>query len=323
MAITRRSLVRGAAILAGGAALFGVGAAGASYRETVGAARRSIARRGVLAPTRHGLLEYAVAGRGPPFMMIHGTGGGFDQGLTFGAGLTRAGFSVVAPSRFGYLGSAWPDNLDPAMQADAFADLLDHLGIDRLPVAGGSAGSIPAAYFALRHPDRCSHLVLLVPAMNLTGRDPVEFTAVQKALVGRLLTSDAWFWAVLRLAPDVVMGTLLATDPALLVGAPDAERMRAETIMNELMPISLRSRGMAYDGVVAGRPERLDVSAIEVPMLVISAEDDRFGTAETARLIGGRVPKARVVIYLTGGHIWLGHDEDVTGEMARFAAGNP
>ncbi|WP_089279867.1 alpha/beta fold hydrolase [Antarctobacter heliothermus] len=60
--------------------------------------------------TPAGALEYANADDGPPLMMIHGTGGGFDQGLLFASGLRQSGFRIVAPSRFGYLGSAFPDD---------------------------------------------------------------------------------------------------------------------------------------------------------------------------------------------------------------------
>ncbi len=56
---------------------------------------------GAFRATMAGPLEYAIAGGGPPLMMIHGTGGGFDQGLLFAHGLRDAGFQIVAPSRFG------------------------------------------------------------------------------------------------------------------------------------------------------------------------------------------------------------------------------
>ncbi|MFN4089962.1 MAG: hypothetical protein ACK4QW_13105 [Alphaproteobacteria bacterium] len=48
------------------------------------------------------------------------------------------------------------------------------------------------------------------------------------------------------------MGTLLATDPALLDTVSAAERRRAHTILDELMPIGLR--GMLNDAVMAGAP---------------------------------------------------------------------
>ena len=55
--------------------------------------------------------------------------------------------------------------------------------------------------------------------------------------------------------------------------------------------------------------------------LIVSAEDDRFGTAATARTIAKRVASRLLVIYPSGGHIWLGHDDDVADEIAGFVRG--
>jgi len=318
MTLRRRAVLAGA-----GALLFGGGYAVASFTETAAAARRRIAGRGETLATASGALEYAVAGRGPPVLMIHGTGGGFDQGLRFGTALGGLGFQIVAPSRFGYLGSDFPGDPSPRAQADAFAALLDRLGIASLPVVGGSAGALSAAEFALGYPGRCTHLVLLVPAMNLENRDPVEFSALQSFLVGRILGSDAWFWAMLKLAPDLLMRTLLATDPALLGTVPVEERERARLILEELMPVSARTRGMLQDARMAGSPADIDLAAITVPTLVISAADDLFGTAATARTIAERVPGARLAILPDGGHIWLGHDREVARMIASFLRDSP
>lgn len=160
-------------------------------------------------------------------MMVHGTSGGFDQGLLFAAALRHSGHQIIAPSRFGYLRSAFPDDASPARQADVLVELLDHLGLGRIPVIGGSAGALSASEFALRHPDRCSHLVLLVPAANLTDRDPVEFTALQRLAVRNVLGSDWWFWALSKIAGRQMLRTLLATDPALLDIVGTEERQRA------------------------------------------------------------------------------------------------
>lgn len=40
---------------------------------------------------------------------------------------------------------------------------------------------------------------------------------------------------------------------------------------------------------------------------LVSAEDDRFGTAATARKIAEIVPHSELTILPDGGHIWLGH----------------
>jgi pimeloyl-ACP methyl ester carboxylesterase len=315
--IARRVILTGLGGLVLAAGAWGTGA----YRATMAAAAARISRRSSVIETRAGQLEYAIAGRGLPMMMIHGAGGGFDQGLLFAHGLTEAGFQIVAPSRFGYLQSAFPEDASPAHQADVLVELLDHLGLDRVAVAGGSAGALTAAELALRHPDRCSHLVLIVPAANLTGRDPVELSAIQRATVERVLSSNVWFWSFATLAPDMLLRTLLATDPALMSRTSPEERHRAELIRESLMPISPKTDGLQNDGFWAGTPTSTAFENITVPTLIVSCEDDLFGTADTARLLADRIPGARLVIYPDGGHIWLGHDADLAREIDDFIIG--
>ncbi len=177
----------------------------------------------------------------------------------------------------------------------------------------------------MRHPDRTSRLVLIVPAANLTGRDPVEFTALQRVAVARVLTSDLWFWGFATLAPNTLLRTLLATDPALLDRVGPHERRRAELIRHGLMPISLKRQGLRADGFWASTPTQTAYERIAVPTLILSCEDDLFGTGATARLLADRIAGARLVIYPDGGHIWLGHDDDLTREIAGFitGTGNP
>jgi pimeloyl-ACP methyl ester carboxylesterase len=310
----RRAFLTGLSGLALASASYAMG----SFREARAQTKSRLHGLSSVIDSRAGALEYAVAGIGPPVMMIHGTGGGFDQGLLFAAPLRRRGFSIVAPSRFGYLRSAFPDDASPAHQADTLVDLLDHLGVDRLPVLGGSAGALTAADFALRHPDRCSHLGLLVPAANLTRRDPVEFTALQRLAVGAVLGSDFAFWSLSRLLPGQMIRTLLATDPALLETVPAEERFRAQTILDQIFPIDRKIDGLRTDGFWAGTPSPTAYERIAVPTLILSCEDDLFGTAATARLLAERIAGSELSVYPTGGHIWLGHDDDIADRMAAF-----
>ena len=291
------------------------------YRQDLDAAHERVTGRSQVLQTRWGSLEYALAGNssGPALLMIHGTGGGFDQGLRFSEALVARGLRVIAPSRFGYLRSDFPADPSLAQQADALAALLDHLGIERIVVAGGSAGALSASQFALRHPTRCAGLVLLVPAANVRDRDPVEFTPAQEWLVRRLLSSDVLFWLAERTMPRTLIGTLLATDPALLERVTPAERERAFTVLHELLPISARVRGLLNDAQQAGHPARMDFTRLSMPVLIVSTEDDRFGTAQTARDIAAQLPQARLVIYPDGGHLWLGHDEAVADAVQAFA----
>ena len=52
------------------------------------------------------------------------------------------------------------------VQADAFACLLDELGIKQVGVVGISTGSASALSFVQRHPDRASSLVLWSPRIS-------------------------------------------------------------------------------------------------------------------------------------------------------------
>jgi pimeloyl-ACP methyl ester carboxylesterase len=136
--------------------------------------RSRVATGGEIVQTFYGSLEYAEAGNGPPVLVIHGSGGGSDQGLEIAGPLAQLGYRLIAPSRFGYLGSSYPDKASPELQADAFAALLDQLGLRTVGVFGGSAGALSAMQFAIRHPDRCAALILFVPATFSPEREPNE-----------------------------------------------------------------------------------------------------------------------------------------------------
>jgi 2-hydroxy-6-oxonona-2,4-dienedioate hydrolase len=269
-------------------------------------------------PTRFGMMEYAEAGRGAPVLMLHGTGGGFDQGLAFAAPLSRAGFRVIAPSRFGYLRSDFPDGPSSENQADALVDLLDALGIDRIPVLGGSAGALSAIAFAIRHPDRCAALLPIVPATYVPGRAPVRPSALGAAIIEYALGSDFLFWAGMALAEDQMIATLLATDPALVHAASPEEQARVRAILHGILPVSARKRGLLNDGILAGTPAEMALDLITAPTLAISVEDDRFGTAAAARHIAASVKGAKLVIYPSGGHVWVGHDDALFATVADF-----
>jgi len=83
--------------------------------------------------------------------------------MAFAAGLASRGILVIAMSRFGYLRTPMPADASAATQADAHVCLLDALGIEHAAVMGGSAGAPSALQMAIRHPDRVTALVLLVP----------------------------------------------------------------------------------------------------------------------------------------------------------------
>jgi pimeloyl-ACP methyl ester carboxylesterase len=281
-------------------------------------ARARLANRGAKVATRFGDIEYATAGSGPPVLMVHGTGGGFDQGLAFAARLSESGYRVIAPSRFGYLGSAFPAEPSSEHQADAFADLLGALDIARIPVVGGSAGALSALQFAIRHPKRCSALVPIVPATYAPNRPPLEQSALTQAIIAYALRSDFLFWSGLVTMPDAMTAALLATDPALVAAASADEQARVRQILWDILPVIDRADGLLNDAKLAGNPAPMALEQIRAPTLAISLEDDRFGTFDAARHIAATVPGARLVSYPSGGHVWVGHDQEIFAVISDF-----
>jgi pimeloyl-ACP methyl ester carboxylesterase len=284
-------------------------------------ARARLAGGSTLTSTRFGALEYAIAGDGAPILVVHGTGGGFDQGLTIGSPLVDLGYKVIAPSRFGYLRSDFPDDASSENQADAFVDLLDRLGVDRVPVIGVSAGALPALAFATRHPDRCAALLPLVPAAYAPGRIPQPPSPLATAIYQHALQSDFLFWLGLKTAEATMIENLLATDIDVFRGASAAEQQQARQVLWDILPVSDRVRGLLNDGRLAGDPAPMALDRITAPTLTVSLEDDRFGTLAAAQHIAASVPGARLLSYPTGGHVWLGRERELYAEIDAFLRG--
>ena len=175
------------------------------FEQDIKNARARSAQGSMLIATRCGPIEVQQAGAGVPLLVVHGSGGGHDQGMAFAGALAQNGIHVIAMSRFGYLRTPMPADASAAAQADAHVCLLDALGIRRAAVMGGSAGAPSALQMAIRHPDRISALILLVP---LTYKPPTQsdsappMPAWVEATMMRLIGSDLLFWVALQIARD-------------------------------------------------------------------------------------------------------------------------
>jgi len=297
-----------------------------AYRSDINVARARVSSGSKLVNTPCGLIEYADQGTGPVIFAIHGAGGGFDQSLELAKDFLPAGYRVVAPSRFGYLRTPLPPDASPMAQADAHACLLDALKLDRVVVVGGSMGAPSAMQLCLRHPDRCSALILLFPiafAPRPTDEPPPHPSRSAQFLMDTILKSDFAFWAASKSARDTVMKTILATPPADFEKAAPDEQHRALTIMRNIEPISQREKGLRNDATVAPSIPRYELEQISAPTLVISAKDDLFGTYNGGRYTAEHIPGARFVGYPTGGHVLVGHGDDVRRELTEFLRLHP
>ena len=282
------------------------------YRRDLTAARARLAevdRR--LVATDWGAVEYTEQGVGEPLLVLHGIFGGCD-GALLSVRDVCTDRRVIAPSRFGYLGSSLPPDATPADQADALVALLDALGIGEIDVIGVSAGATSALQLALRHPGRVRHLVVLV------GNLPGSPTAVVQPAWAKLLDRQLPIWVLKTVFPNVM--ARLAGVPKSFSMTDDDARFVAEFV-DSMFPLTPRVRGVIFDAFVSNADvNACDLEAITVPTLVAHTKDDPLASHEASRRAADRIPGARFVSLESGGHLMLGQTQRVHDEVAGFCS---
>lgn len=293
------------------------------FQSDMTRAHARIANGSVLIATRYGPIEYQELGTGLPLLAVHGSGGGYDQGMAFASALTKRGIRVIAMSRFGYLRTPMPADASVAAQADAHVCLLDALGIKQATVMGGSAGAPSALQMAIRHPGGVSALVLLVPLAyrpaTTTNSIPPLPPWVENAMMA-VIGSDFLFWAALHVARDQMIKVVLATPPELLTAASAAERQRINAMLDDILPVSAHAAGLRRDSAVGKQLEPAALETIRAPTLIISARDDGYGTYASAEYTASRIAGARFLGFDRGGHTWVGHDDEVLSAIVKLIA---
>jgi pimeloyl-ACP methyl ester carboxylesterase len=290
-----------------------------SYTRDIRRARDRVAIGSRIGQTAVGPIEYAEVGRGPAVLLVHGAGGGFDQALDLGGEIAAEGLRVIAMSRFGYLRTPMPTDASPAAQADAHAALLDALGLGSAAIIGISAGAPSSMQFALRHAGRCTALVLLVPLAYAPrqGAVPLPSPAALAVYAGAL-KRDWLYWLLLKAAPRLLQKTILATQPRVVAQASAGEQRRAQALLENILPVSARQRGLLNDAAIGTHIERFPLESIRSRTLLLSLRDDLYGTFDNARYSAEHIPGARFVSYPSGGHVWIGHHADVVREILAF-----
>lgn len=306
-------LIRTGAVigLAGGAAAY------LSFRRELKEACARLEAGSTVIETAAGPIEFAREGEGEPILVIHGAGGGYDQGLMLGRDVVDLGHDLIAPSRFGYLRTPVPEDFSPAAQAAAHAALLDELNIDRCVILGVSAGAPSAIEMALRHPDRVSALILLVPRTydpaNLIGVDASPSSRAVLKLIES--AADFGFWLAMRFARSAVV-RFLGVRPEVEARASAQERERVTAIMRSVQPLSKRIAGIRADSGI--ELSEWPLTEINAPTLIVSAEDDLFQTLPGARFTAERIKGAELRILPSGGHLMIGRSEQVQEAVADF-----
>jgi len=259
-----------------------------------------------------GTVEFLDEGGGLPVLVSHGVLGGHDNIRELVDLWCGSQYRAVGPSRFGYLGSEMPPSATVAMQADVYAALLDHLGLERVVVCGFSAGGPAAIQFTLRHPDRLHGLVLgssYLPGMGARAA-PKALLPLVRAVIGW----ERGWWLLKRYRPRLlarIMGVPKTWDPS---GDDDFLSIR-----QALFPIRPKRFGIAFDAVVSEpASNHFPLEDVTVPTLFVHAADDRLAPYEHVEPAVNRVPNAHLVTIQSGGHLFLEHAEAVRQATSTF-----
>lgn len=291
------------------------------YRAELSSVRDRLEAGSRIAATACGDVEYSSRGEGRAVLLVHGAGGGYDQVADFAELLAASGHQAIAMSRFGYLRTPLPADGSPSAQADAHACLLDALGVPRSAILGLSAGAPSAMEFCIRHERRCSALVLLVPAIPVPGRDVAETTPPSpfwQFVFDHVLQSDFVIWAVTRLRHEMLIETVLATPLDVYRNASPAEQARARTVVEGVFPVGPKRAGLENDARITHAASAHALELITAPTLAISTRDDLYDTAVGAEYAASRITDSRLIVFPSGGHAWLGHDQTVRDALVAF-----
>lgn len=318
-AITLRKLpqLRSVGLTVGPVLILTIGAILVSYLRDMEAIRKRMSTESRTGRTRHGLLEFITWGSGPAVLVVHGAGGGYDQGVSMAKAFGGDGFQWIAPSRFGYLRTPLPPDASTAAQADAFADLLDGLSIDRVAIVAMSGGVPPSLQFALRHPARTSALVLLssAPYTPLTAAE--QHLPIPSWMYQAIFSSDLPYWILTKVARSK-LETIFDVKPDSRAALTDEERAFIARMVDTFEPVTMRTAGLRNEGAAISPKTLYPLEQITIPTLVIHSRDDGINPFAFGEYTAQHIRGAEFLPLETGGHLLLGHHAVVRARVTAF-----
>ncbi|MBV9153889.1 MAG: alpha/beta hydrolase, partial [Alphaproteobacteria bacterium] len=229
----------------------------------------------------------------------------------------RDEYHCVALDQRGHGDTDWAHDGDYSIGA-ALTDttgFVDHLGLDKFILAGMSLGAINSLAFAVAHPERLSHLVIIDagPEIRRPGssriRDfvrEVQETVTVEAIIEKALEFNP------RRDPKILRRSLMHN----LRQQPDGTwRWKYDT---------RRFKALDQEKHRADRAKLADgLARITCPALVVrGGESDVFHEEDGIRL-AERLPKGKFVTVPRAGHTVQGDNpKDLVVELRRFLAGD-
>jgi pimeloyl-ACP methyl ester carboxylesterase len=211
-----------------------------------------------------------------------------------------------------------------AIDADLFADLAEAvlqeiLGDRRVVAAGWSTGGFAALNLAIRRPDRVAAVASLAgfaSGRRVTGS--IAWLAwLARGFVGAsAVRGGLWTGSRLPWLHDAIVKTCAADGVAgRRIPAGALQRLRKEFAPHD--PASLVAVLAALQG--------LDITArlgeIAVPAWIVAGGRDPLVPPDEARRLAAAIPRSRVTVYDTGGHLFFHEWPGFRRDFADWRAG--
>jgi pimeloyl-ACP methyl ester carboxylesterase len=228
-------------------------------------------------------FRYAVAGDGPPVVLVPGSGGWkltFDRLINALSDRHRV-FAVDPPGQGG------TRVVDPAFGYDAdsvarsLGDFVDAVGLPTAAVVGHSWGGGFALRLAQLQPERVSALALLAPG-GLDVADVWEFRLVRRPVIGEVATRYASTTSVRHMLlksfvhPDRVPGE-------------DLLREAAQQMRSGPGAAALRRDLLRVERAVRWADTERDLDRVRCPTLILWGERDRYFPVRLLSRFTGRL----------------------------------
>jgi esterase len=229
----------------------------------------------------------------------------------------RDDYHCVALDQRGHGDSDWAQEGDYSIGA-ALGDtkgFADHLGLDKFILVGMSLGAINSLAFAIAHPERLSHLVIIDagPEMRRPGSSRIRdfVNAVQETVTVEAIIEKALEFNPRR-DPTILRRSLMHN---LRQQADGTWKWKYDT---------RRFQALGQDSHRAERAKLADgLQRITCPTLVVRGGESDVFHAEDAERLAARLPHGRQVTIPRAGHTVQGDNpKDLVAELRRFLAGD-
>ncbi len=286
------------------------------YRRDISYAYQRVLDGSEILITKNGEIEYGVEGEGTPVLLIHGAGGGYDQGLLMGKAFLGDGFKFISVSRFGYLRSPFLTESTVENQAALYAALLDYLEINKVIILGVSAGGPSALQFAHDYPGRSSELIL-VSAVSMFMGDEIPLST---KIINNIQKSDFAYWLVLKVFRPQFLEMIGVPKETYSALSPEDKKF-ADEMLEFMHPMSPRRPGNIHEAKI--RPLSGEaMGKISVPTIVLHAKDDILVPYEHAAFNHISIENSELISFDRGGHGMVAELKTVTKQIKEFLDNN-